>query len=90
MAIQGMVTRTGWDGKTWGANQRITVEEGLRVNTLHGAYNSHEEGIKGSITAGKLADFVVLAEDLFTVPVEKIKDIAVVRTVVGGKTVYEG
>ena len=67
MAIQGMVTRTGWDGQTWGANQRITVEEALRVNTLNGAYNSHEEAIKGSITAGKLADFVVLSDDLFTV-----------------------
>ncbi|HTS28612.1 MAG TPA: amidohydrolase [Bryobacteraceae bacterium] len=89
MAIQGMVTRTGWDGKTWGANQRISVEEALRVNTLNGAYNSHEEAIKGSITAGKLADFVVLSDDLFTVGNEKIKDLKVVRTVVGGKAVYQ-
>jgi hypothetical protein len=89
MAIQGMVTRTGWDGKTWGANQRIGVAEALRVNTLNGAYNSHEERIKGSITPGKLADFVMLAEDPFTVDKQKIKDIEVVRTVVGGKTVYE-
>jgi predicted amidohydrolase YtcJ len=88
MAIQGMVTRTGWDGKTWGANQRITVEEALRVNTINGAYNSHEEAIKGSITPGKLADFVVLSDDLFQVAPEKIKDIQIVRTVVGGKTVY--
>jgi predicted amidohydrolase YtcJ len=89
MAIQGMVTRTGWDGKTWGANQRISIEEALRVNTLNGAYNSHEEAIKGSITPGKRADFVVLAEDLFAVAKDKIKDIPVVRTVVGGKTVYQ-
>jgi len=89
MAIQGMVTRTGWDGKTWGANQRISIEEALRVNTLNGAYNSHEEAIKGSITAGKLADFVILSEDLFTVDVGKIKDIEIVRTVVGGSTVYK-
>ena len=89
MAIQGMVTRTGWDGKTWGANQRITVDEALRVNTINGAYNSHEEAIKGSITAGKLADFVVLADDLFTVDKAKIKDIQIVRTVVGGATVYQ-
>ncbi|HLK67837.1 MAG TPA: amidohydrolase [Bryobacteraceae bacterium] len=89
MAIQGMVTRTGWDGKTWGANQRITVEEALRVNTINGAYNSHEEAIKGSITAGKLADFVVLAEDLFRIEPGKIKDIPIVRTVVGGATVYQ-
>ena len=84
-----MVTRTGWDGKTWGANQRISVEEALRVNTLNGAYNSHEEANKGSITPGKLADFVVLSDDLFTVDKEKIKDIQIVRTVVGGSTVYQ-
>jgi predicted amidohydrolase YtcJ len=89
MAIQGMVTRTGWDGKTWGANQRITVEEALRVNTINGAYNSHEEAIKGSIAPGKLADFVVLSDDLFTIDPQKIKDIEIVRTVVGGKTVYQ-
>ena len=89
MAIQGMVTRTGWDGKTWGANQRISVAEALRVNTLNGAYNSHEEATKGSITPGKLADFVVLAEDPFTIAQDKIKDIAVVRTAVGGRTVYQ-
>ncbi|MGA7237136.1 MAG: amidohydrolase [Bryobacteraceae bacterium] len=89
MAIQGMVTRTGWDGKTWGANQRITIDEALRVNTINAAYNSHEEAIKGSITPGKLADFVVLSEDLFTVDKAKIKDIQIVRTVVGGATVYQ-
>ena len=89
MAIQGMVTRTGWDGHTWGANQRITVEEALRVNTINGAYNSHEEAVKGSIAPRKLADFVVLSDDLFRVDKEKIKDLQVVRTVVGGLTVYE-
>ncbi len=89
MAIQGMVTRTGWDGKTWGANQRISLDEAIRVNTLNGAYNSGEENIKGSITAGKLADYVVLAEDLYSIPIERIKDVKILRTVVGGKTVYE-
>jgi predicted amidohydrolase YtcJ len=68
MAIQGMVTRTGWDGKTSGADQKITLDEAIRVNTLNGAYNSHEENAKGPITAGKLADYVVLAEDLQSVP----------------------
>jgi predicted amidohydrolase YtcJ len=88
MGIQGMVTRTGWNGQTWGANQRISVEDALKVNTLNGAYNSHEEAIKGSITPGKLADFVVLADDLHTVDQDKIKNIEIVRTVVGGSTVY--
>jgi predicted amidohydrolase YtcJ len=89
MAIQGMVTRTGWNGETWGANQRISMEEALRVNTINGAYNSCEEAIKGSIAAGKLADFLVLADDLHTVDKGKIKDIQIVRTVVGGSTVYQ-
>jgi predicted amidohydrolase YtcJ len=89
MGMQGMVTRKGWDGKTWGANQRITVDEALQVNTINGAYASFEENTKGSITAGKLADFVVLAEDPHTVDPEKIKDIQIVRTVVGGTAAYQ-
>ena len=89
MAIQAMVTRTGWNGETWGANQKISVDEALRVNTLNGAYASHEEAIKGSITPGKLADFVVLAADPHSVDPAKIKDIQIVRTVTGGTTMYQ-
>ena len=89
MGIQGMVTRTGWDGTTWGPNQRVTVDEAIRINTLNGAYASHEESIKGSITPGKLADFVLLADDPHTVSADRIKDIQIVRTVVGGTTVHE-
>jgi predicted amidohydrolase YtcJ len=89
MGIQGMVTRTGWNGEVWGANQKITVEEALRVNTLNGAYNSHEEQSKGSITPGKLADYVVLGDDIHTMDQSKIKDVQIVRTVVGGNTVYQ-
>jgi hypothetical protein len=89
MGIQGMVTRKGWNGETWGANQKVTVAEALKINTLNGAYASYEEDIKGSITAGKLADFVVLSEDLHAVNPDKIKDIKIVQTVTGGKTVYQ-
>ena len=88
MGMQGMVTRTGWNGEVWGANQRISVAEALRVNTLNGAYATREESLKGSITAGKLADFVVLAEDPHAVDPGKIKDIRIIRTVVGGTTMY--
>jgi len=89
MGMQGMVTRTGWNGETWGANQRITVDEALAVNTINGAHASHEEAIKGSISVGKLADFVVLADDLHTVDPGKIKDVQVVRTVTGGTVMYQ-
>lgn len=89
MGIQGMVTRTGWDGTTWGANQRISVDEAIRVNTINGAYNSHEETLKGSIKNGKLADFVMLADDPHTAKPDRIKDIQIARTVVGGTTMYQ-
>jgi len=89
MGIQGMVTRTGWDGTTWGANQRVSVDEAIRINTLNGAYASGEERVKGSVTAGKFADFVVLADDPHTVKPNRIKDIQIVRTVVGGVTRYQ-
>jgi len=84
MGIQGMVTRKGWDGTIWGPNQRVSVSEAIAINTAHGAWASGEETLKGSITAGKLADYVVLADDPHTIDSEKIKDIQIVRTVVGG------
>jgi len=89
MAIQAMVTRSGWNGETWGASQKITLDEAIRVNSYNGAYNSREEKDKGSITTGKLADFVMLAEDLHTVDPSKIKDVKIVQTVVGGQVMYQ-
>ncbi len=89
MGIQGMVTRTGWNGETWGANQRVSVDEAIRINTFNGAYASREETVKGSITPNKLADFVILGTDPHTGDPSKIKDIQIVRTVVGGTTMYQ-
>src|SRR5262245_20293648 len=89
MGIQGMVTRTGWDGTTWGANQRVSVDEAIRINTLNGAYSAGEEAVKGSIAAGKYADFVMLADDPHTVKPDRIKDIQIVRTVVAGVTRHQ-
>ena len=88
MALQSMVTRTDYRGRTWGANQRVTLDEAIRITTVNGAYASYEERSKGSITAGKLADFVILEKDPHDVPPDTIKDIRVVRTVVGGRTVH--
>ncbi len=89
MGIDGMVTRRGWNGETWGANQKVTVDEALKINTYNGAYNTHDETQKGSITPGKLADFVVLDDDPHTVDPNKIVNIKVVRTVVGSRTMYQ-
>ncbi|MES3035533.1 MAG: amidohydrolase [Gemmatimonadota bacterium] len=88
MAIQSMVTRRDYRGKEWGGNQRITVDQALAVATINGAYASYEERLKGSIAAGKLADFVILDKDPHDVPPDTIKDIKVLRTVTGGRTVY--
>jgi predicted amidohydrolase YtcJ len=82
-----MVTRKDYRGRVWGENQKITVAEALKICTLHGAHASHEEHFKGSISVGKLADFVMLADDPHKVDPEQIKDIRVLRTVVGGRTV---
>jgi predicted amidohydrolase YtcJ len=66
------------------------VDEALRICTVNGAHASFEEQLKGSITAGKLADFVMLAEDPHDVEPGRLKDISIARTVVGGKVMYEG
>ena len=88
MAIQSMVTRKDFQGREWGPNQRISVDEALQVCTIDGAYASFEEGQKGSIEADKLADFVVLAEDPREVEPDRIKEIEVVRTFVDGEPVH--
>ena len=89
MALQSMVTRKDFSGRVWGPSQRITVDEALRVCTVNGAYASFEENEQGTITAGKLADFVILAEDPHDVDPDLIKEIQVIRTVLGGTTVHE-
>ncbi len=88
MALQSMVTRRDMEGRVWGPNQAVTVDEALRIGTLHGAHASFEEDLKGSITPGKLADFVTLGSDPHDVDPEGIKEIEIVRTVVGGRTMY--
>ena len=80
----------GGEGRLWGENRKVTVEEALRIYTLHGANAGFEENIKGSIEPGKLADLVVLGEDPTTVDPLTIKDISVLQTIVGGETVYGG
>ena len=89
MWLQSQLTRTDPKGSVWGANQRIKLEEAIRCGTLNGAYASFEDTIKGSITAGKLADLVVLAQDPFKIDPSELMKIRVERTMVDGKWVYE-
>jgi predicted amidohydrolase YtcJ len=90
MALQSMVTRKDYKGRVWGPNQRVTLDQALSIATINGAYASHEENLKGSIMAGKLADFVVLEKVPHDVDPDQIMNIKINRTVVGGKTVFGG
>ncbi|MDX1556742.1 MAG: amidohydrolase, partial [Xanthomonadales bacterium] len=89
MAIQSMVTRKDPQGNVWGPSQRISVSEAMKVCTVNGAYASFEEDLKGTLTPGKLADIVVLANDPHRVDPDSIKDIAIVRSILGGRTLYQ-
>lgn len=88
LQIYGSVTRkTGWGG-VLGADQGLSREDAIKTVTINAAHTSFEEKVKGSIEPGKYADFVVLSGDIMTVPADSIKDLKVVTTVLGGKTVY--
>ena len=82
------VSRDTISGGVLGGDQRITRAQALRIATMGNAHLTFEEDTKGSIEPGKLADFVVLAEDLMAVPDKRIEKMKVLMTVVGGKTVY--
>ncbi len=80
--------RNGEPAAGWFPDQRMTREEALKSWTLGGAYAAFEEGSKGSLAVGKLADFVMLSADIMTVPPREILNAHVTMTVVGGEVVY--
>lgn len=89
LRIHDMVNRTSAEGKLYGPKQRCTVDQALRAFTMGSAYAEFAEEQKGSIEVGKLADFVVLDGDPRKVDPKTIKDISVLRTVIGGESVFE-
>lgn len=90
--IHAAVTRRRSDAAPgaagWQPQERISVAEAVRAYTLGAAFASGEEGSKGSITPGKLADLVVLDRDIFTCPADEIRQTQVAATVLDGKVVY--
>src|SRR5207244_13389778 len=86
--IYHFVTRDTISGGVLGADQKISRQEALQVETINNAYLTFEERVKGSIEPGKLADLVVLPEDILTCRDKHIEQMQVLMTMVGGKVVY--
>jgi predicted amidohydrolase YtcJ len=86
--LRSQVTRTDAHGHVWGPGQRISVEEAIRCGTAHGAYASFEEGIKGTLEPGQLADLVVWDRDPLAVDPLALNEIRAERTMVGGRFVH--
>ena len=80
--------RTEVKGTQMGTEQRVSREEAIRMYTVNGAYLTFEEGLKGSIEPGKLADLIILDRDILTCPEDEIKETKVLATYLGGELVY--
>ena len=92
LGLYAAVTRETLDGKNpqgWFPEQKLTVAEAVEAYTMGSAYAEFQEKEKGSITVGKLADMVLLNADIFSIPPEEIRDAKVLKTIVGGKIVWD-
>lgn len=92
MGIYAAVTRKTLDDKNpdgWIPEQKITVEQAIKCYTINNAFASFEENIKGSIEPGKLADLVILDQDILTIDPVKIKDTKVIMTILDGEIIYQ-
>ena len=90
--ICAAVTRQTLDGKNpdgWIPDQKITLEEAIKGYTMSAAFTEFAEKGKGSVEEGKLADLVVLSQNLFEIPPEKIVETLVLMTIFNGKVIYE-
>ena len=90
--VYAAVTRRTLDGKNpggWFPEQKISLEEALRGYTRNGAYAEFADEVKGSIAAGKLADLVILNQNIFRIPAERISEARVKTTIVGGKIIFQ-
>jgi predicted amidohydrolase YtcJ len=92
LGIAAAVTRQTLDGKNpggWHPEEKITLEQALHAYTVGSAYAEFAENDKGALSAGRLADFVILSDDPFAVPPERLHELQADVTVVGGRVVYE-
>lgn len=89
VGLYAAVTRKGESGKVFGPGEAVSMKEALTMYTRNGAFLTREEKIKGTLEVGKVADMVVLPEDLLTIAPEKLLTLKVDMTIVGGKVLYE-
>ncbi|HEX4485603.1 MAG TPA: amidohydrolase [Terriglobales bacterium] len=92
LGLYAAVTRETLDGKNpngWFPEQKLTVAEAVEAYTLGSAYAEFQDKEKGTITSGKLADMVLLSEDIFSIPPDKIREVRVLKTFVGGKVTWD-
>jgi len=82
------ITRKGWDDAVYGPAEAVSREEAIRLHTWGPAYQTFDEDIEGTIEVGKLADFVVLGENIFDVDADRIRYIPILQTIVGGRVIY--
>ena len=90
ITLFGAVTRVTASNQRHEPDQALTIQEALRAHTMGSAYAAHEEGVKGSIEVGKLADLAVWSEDPTTAPLQRLWQIPIDMTIVGGRLIYEG
>jgi predicted amidohydrolase YtcJ len=91
-SIYAAVTRATLDGRNpggWVPEQKISIQEAVEAYTLGSAYAEFQEKEKGSITPGKLADLVILSDDIFAIDPKSIKNVTVRVTIAGGRVVYQ-
>lgn len=92
LGLYAAVTRATLDGRNpsgWFPEQKLTIGEAVEAYTMGSAYAEFQEKEKGSITPGKLADMVLLSDDIFTIDPVKIRDVRIMTTWMGGKTVWD-
>jgi predicted amidohydrolase YtcJ len=92
LGLYAAVTRATLDEKNpngWFPEQKLTVAEAVEAYTMGSAYAEFQDKEKGSITPGKLADLVILSDDIFKIDPVKIRDVKVLKTIVGGKTIWD-
>jgi predicted amidohydrolase YtcJ len=92
LTLYAATTRATLDGRNpdgWVPGQKLSIAEAVTAYTSGSAYAEFQEAEKGTITRGKLADLVVLSDDLFSIPPVKIKGVKVLTTIAGGRIVYQ-